>query len=361
MNKISLDVFREYIDQKSITTDSYTRMDLDEIYPKIMSRFSRVILFGRQDLGDDSIEAKIQMASDLLMNMSGALTINPIFSLAPWLFIKFPSLLPHLVKLFAIMDEQKKRIADYIKIRETQPADGSSTMDKIIAHNRACVKDNNMTDYMDTESIYGTLNLISFASQDTSQNNTKMNICLLAERPDLRELMDKICDEIYDSEGQTDAQKVDDHEMLEQYFKESTRLANTPMGLFAREALRDITLKDINIRKGDTVNCVFASLNLDPNVFTDPNTFDIDRFSKENEKKYQRQQMMPFGMGKRGCIGRSLGQLTVKLFVTSFCRMFDFKKPDDVEYYDIFRFVRRAKYPFVDVKLKAKLSPARAN
>ena len=129
-------------------------------------------------------------------------------------------------------------------------------MDKIIAHNMECKRTGNMTDYFDTEEVFGTLNVISLASNDTSHNSAMLNLCMLAEKKELRDIVTRISDELYDSHGQTTPQKIESHQLLSRYFKEAMRLGNAAPGTFARVALKDVKILDVNIRKGDAI-CIF--------------------------------------------------------------------------------------------------------
>ena len=227
-------------------------------------------------------------------------------------------------------------------------------MEKILAHNKECVRTGNMADYMDAESVFGSMNLISFASIDTTQQLTKSSICILAESPEVRTALQATADRIYDSEGMTTTEKVESDIILGQYFKETIRLCNPAPGLFARIATKDITIKDVSIKKGHGINTQFSSLTMNEEIFNKPKDFQLDRFCSENEKTHPKYQMIPFGVGKRVCIGRHFGELTTKLFITTFCKMFDFKKPDDADYYEAVFFTKSTVKPFVDVKLRAK-------
>ena len=257
-------------------------------------------------------------------------------------------------KLLKNIETQKQLIAKYIEQRESCLELRDSAFDRIVLHNRKCREDGRTKDIMDVDSIVSTLNLLIFAAFDTSQNMTMLTLCVMAERPDLREKVAKIADEIYDSKGKTSADIIDAHEDLSMFFKEAMRLEYSSIGTFSRIAIKEVTIKDITIRKGDEVVNVFAALNMDSNYFSDPSTFQFDRFSKENEKKYgyPKFQVPIFGAGKRACLGRSLGELTVKLLFTSFCKRFEFTKPADVTYFTGVRAIRSAAHPYLEVKLK---------
>ena len=84
-------------------------------------------------------------------------------------------------------------------------------MEKLLAHNKKCVRTGNMAYYMDAESVFGSVYLISFASIDTSQQLsidtcqqlTKNSLYILAESPQVNKTLQATAGRIYDSEGMT--------------------------------------------------------------------------------------------------------------------------------------------------------------
>ncbi|CAL9313531.1 cytochrome P450 [Streptomyces sp. SudanB182_2057] len=79
----------------------------------------------------------------------------------------------------------------------------------------------------------------------------------------------------------------------------------TPVHAFQRTATQDTELGGVRIRKGDRVGLFYASANRDPEVFTDPDTFDITRDPNPH---------LGFGGGgPHYCLGKSLAVLEIDL------------------------------------------------
>ena len=57
--------------------------------------------------------------------------------------------------------------------------------------------------------------------------------------------------------------------------------------------------------------------------------FDPENFSAENEKSFKKLDNMPFGHGKRMCVGMELGLLNAKLCVLSALKKFRFQKLEE--------------------------------
>ncbi|WEH18364.1 cytochrome P450 [Streptomyces sp. VNUA24] len=78
-----------------------------------------------------------------------------------------------------------------------------------------------------------------------------------------------------------------------------------PVNAFQRTATQDLELGGKRIRKGDRVGIFYASANHDPDVFTDPDTFDITRDPNPH---------LGFGGGgPHFCLGKSLAVLEIDL------------------------------------------------
>ena len=71
-----------------------------------------------------------------------------------------------------------------------------------------------------------------------------------------------------------------------------------PAGL-PRYAVRDFTLRGQQIRKGEMLMLSFGGANRDPEVFENPDVFDIDRDARE---------LMVFGGGAHYCLGANLAR-----------------------------------------------------
>ncbi len=79
----------------------------------------------------------------------------------------------------------------------------------------------------------------------------------------------------------------------------------TPVNAFQRTATQDTELGGVLVRKGDRVGLFYASANHDPEVFADPDTFDITRDPNPH---------LGFGGGgPHYCLGKSLAVLEIDL------------------------------------------------
>ena len=74
-----------------------------------------------------------------------------------------------------------------------------------------------------------------------------------------------------------------------------------------RYATRDVQLGEAQIHRGDLVTVSLAAANRDPEVFTDPDTFDPRRANAR--------QQLAFAHGPHYCLGAHLARLETRLAV----------------------------------------------
>ncbi len=88
--------------------------------------------------------------------------------------------------------------------------------------------------------------------------------------------------------------------------EEAMRLFPAAPGLSSRRALADDEVCGVKVAKGTTVSIFPWVLHRHRALWTDPETFDPDRFSPERAAERPRFVYLPFGAGPRVCIGQGL-------------------------------------------------------
>lgn len=91
-----------------------------------------------------------------------------------------------------------------------------------------------------------------------------------------------------------------DPTLLRAVVDETVRWAG-PVQSATRHVARDTEFEGIGLMKGDTVNCMLAAANRDPQVFVEPDRFDIDRSALRRH--------LGFAVGTHSCLGANLAKL----------------------------------------------------
>ncbi len=110
---------------------------------------------------------------------------------------------------------------------------------------------------------------------------------------------------------------------LEQLLMETLRLWPTAPA-FAVKPVADTLLGGrYPLTPGDTLLVLQPMLHRDPAVWSDPETFDPDRFAPENAEKLPPNAWKPFGNGSRACIGRPFAMQEAQLVMAMLLQRFD--------------------------------------
>lgn len=77
-----------------------------------------------------------------------------------------------------------------------------------------------------------------------------------------------------------------------------------------RQALQDVEVHGATISQGDRIVPLIASANRDETVFTDPDSFRLDRFADDADRQFTNAgSILPFGAGRHHCTGSQLARI----------------------------------------------------
>jgi cytochrome P450 len=136
-----------------------------------------------------------------------------------------------------------------------------------------------------------------------------------------------------DSGSEIEGQNSREHEMifktdtfLDAVIKESLRLF-PPVSRIARQVNQELVIRGsvsglhYVLPGGTTVTIDIFQIHRDPTVFTNPDTFDPDRFYRQSDTS-DRKVFMPFSLGPRSCIGSKFAIMELKIFLIKVLRKF---------------------------------------
>merc|ERR1712043_150727 len=108
-----------------------------------------------------------------------------------------------------------------------------------------------------------------------------------------------------------------------------------------RETHEDVTFRGYNIPKGAGVVANIWRLHMDPEVYPNPDKFDVEHFLKsDGSLNNSNEDFMPFGIGSRMCLGEQLTKMELFLLVSNMLQRYkisfpqDYKPQDDSEIID---------------------------
>lgn len=156
---------------------------------------------------------------------------------------------------------------------------------------------------------------LMFAGHDTSTSTLTFMMHELARHPDVVERLQREQDEVLGGDTPDIDRLEREMPYLDMVMDEVLRLY-PPAWIGPRRAVRDFEFNGHSVGAGAYVNyCSWASHRI-PEVFPEPEAFIPERFTRERKAALPRGAYVPFGGGRRICIGKRFGQTEVKLVAT---------------------------------------------
>jgi cytochrome P450 len=156
---------------------------------------------------------------------------------------------------------------------------------------------------------------LMFAGHDTSTSTVTFALYELAHHPDVLARLCAEQDEVLAGAAPTIDQLEREMPYLDMVVDEVLRLY-PPAWIGPRRAVRDFDFGGYRVPRGAYVNYVSWASHRIPEVFPEPEAFVPERFTRERKAALPRGAYVPFGGGRRVCIGKRFGQIEVKLVTT---------------------------------------------
>ncbi|MCW2782341.1 MAG: cytochrome [Marmoricola sp.] len=219
----------------------------------------------------------------------------------------------------------RKLLEDYFHkhLPETRAQDGN---DLFAALCHATTEDG---DSFSDDDVVNHMIFLMMAAHDTTTATTTAAVYYLAKHPEWQERARAESDALGDSDPGIDG--LEGLETLDLVVKETLRLV-APVPAMMRKAVKDTELEGHFIPAGAIISITPALNHYDPAYWTEPETFDPDRFGPErHEEKSHRNAWIPFGGGAHKCIGMLFGTLEAKAILHEMLRTYRWTVPEGYE------------------------------
>jgi cytochrome P450 len=145
------------------------------------------------------------------------------------------------------------------------------------------------------------------AGHETTANTLTWALALLSRFPSAREGLATEIREVVGDRAAS-AEDFDSLEWTRAVISESMRLY-PPAWNIERDALEDDVIGDVQVRAGDTIGLSAYLIHRNREFWPNPEGFDPRRFLPANIGSRPRYAFVPFGGGRRVCVGAALAQL----------------------------------------------------
>ncbi|CAO4378369.1 unnamed protein product [Caenorhabditis nigoni] len=148
---------------------------------------------------------------------------------------------------------------------------------------------------------------------------TSFKYCIQAFAPEVQEKIHMDLDRVIRDDNRL-VTTADKNELpyINAVINESQRCVNLlPLNLF-HATTKDTVINGYPVKKGTGVIAQISTVMLDEKVFPDPYSFNPDRFIDEEGKLKKIDELIPFSIGKRQCLGEGLARMELFLFIANF-------------------------------------------
>lgn len=226
---------------------------------------------------------------------------------------------------FAKRDRARARLVELISaVIQERRRSGAQSPDMLQSFMEAAYLDGRrLTD----DEIVGMVIWIMFAGFHTSSNTATWTIVELARHPEHAARVVREVDSVYEPGGELAHTALRELPALERFVFEVLRL-HPPLVTLMRLVKRDFAFKGVVIPAGlNIVVSPYVAHRL-PESFPDAERFDPERAFPENVFAY-----IPFGGGRRKCVGNAFALLQVKAIFAALLARYEFSLVDAPETY----------------------------
>jgi cytochrome P450 len=239
------------------------------------------------------------------------------------LLFRAPALPPPLGRVRNAMRTIDAVVSEVIDARTAQPTEGSGDLLDLLLTAR-----DETGEAMDRSQVRDEVVTLMLAGHETTANGLAWMWYLLALHPEARDRLYAEVDEVLGDR----VPSADDAERLpwtRACFEEAMRIY-PPAWVLEREAVDGDELDGYRVPKGSTVIFMVHVLHRDPRWWSDPEAFDPRRFLPDAPPP-PRGAYLPFGAGRRMCVGASFALLEATLIAAMVAQRFTLDLAPDAD------------------------------
>lgn len=170
-------------------------------------------------------------------------------------------------------------------------------------------------DHLSMEEVEGQMLAMIFAGYETTAAALGFAWFSLATNPDIQQAFHDEIDTVLGGDPPT-YDDIDDLELTNRIIIETLRMY-PPIHTIPRRSTRDIEINDYLIPSDEEVHLSIIAVHRNERFYDDPLTFRPDRWTDDFEEELSEYAFVPFGGGRRTCIGREFARLEATLVLAT--------------------------------------------
>ncbi|KAE9554553.1 hypothetical protein FO519_002257 [Halicephalobus sp. NKZ332] len=162
-----------------------------------------------------------------------------------------------------------------------------------------------------------------FAGMETTANTLGFTVLYLLRNPEVVEKMNSEFDAIIGSDRLVTLNDRPSLKFLQAVINESQRMSNLLPQNLIHTTTQDVEISGYKLEKGTCIVPQIGCVLFDEKYFPDPYKFKPERFIDENGNLKKIEQLVPFSVGKRQCLGESLAKMELFLILSNLYNQFE--------------------------------------
>ncbi|KAK1427256.1 hypothetical protein QVD17_15939 [Tagetes erecta] len=285
------------------------------------------VAFGKRSCEYDDEEKKVTRLNELLLQcqcMFGNIFYRDKFPLMGWLD-KLNGNIAKLEKNFKDMDELYQQLINE-HVNGTKGKDMHEDMVDILLKLK---QNSDCSVELTHDHIKAVLMNILVGGTETTATTVVWVMTLLMKNPKCLNKVQQEVRKVIGEKGRVHEDDLCKLNYLKAVIKETFRLNPIAPLLVARESRDRCVLNGYEIPKKSLVYVNVLAVGRDPKCWDKPQVFEPERFMGSSiDYKGTDFELIPFGSGRRGCPGISLGEVTVEVTLSNLLYSFDWELPE---------------------------------
>lgn len=224
----------------------------------------------------------------------------------------------------AALADLKSVIDEMLEERSRQEDTGDDLVGLMLS-----ARDEETGETMSREQIGDELMTFMLAGHETTSNALAWTWRRLSLNPAVRERLFEEVDTVL-GDRIPDMDDMDRLPWTRACVEEAMRL-DSPVWTVGRQAIEEDEILGYRIPAGSSVMVLISMIHRDPEVWPNPEGYDPNRFLPQNSKGRPRQAYMPFGAGRRVCVGSTFATVEATLLAAMISRKLRFDMPSGAE------------------------------
>ncbi|KAI8795725.1 cytochrome P450 2U1 isoform X1 [Biomphalaria glabrata] len=302
--------------------------DIHNLTNMSISNVISSIIFGKRfEFIDPKFITQIEMFNDVVKLSTGVLVLNFFPSLYYLPFDLFKG--KKLVKLYFAMRDFTDEMISEVKNRH----DSGNLDNYIVAYIEEMEKEKQSgRHFLDELNLSRNIDNLFIAGTETTSTTIMWCLLYMLHYPEVQK---KIYKEIVEQIGTERPPNITDKSNLKYLaavIMEVQRKASIVPLSGPHLCNKDSTLGGYNIPKGTIVMPNLDAIHASKEIWGDPENFRPERFLDAKGNIIKREELMPFSIGRRICLGESLAKMELFLYLSTLFQKFEFlpASPDKV-------------------------------